>query len=204
VGKQARLRAERRIAELLDSYAAVASEYLPQWFAASRCLNATRITIEVLAQFGVATRAQPTQVLVMNEVMWREVTRRGRLPESEAESLEWMNAFGAYSVGVTGEAADDLPPGYPAHLIAVADGYLIDAAARQFHRPAHEIYTPEVLLTRMTRSTSPWIVEGPNGTVISYQALDDQSYRTVAGFQRSAHNLDAADAIARRVRAKKS
>jgi hypothetical protein len=178
---------------IVDAYVEAASEFLPIAMNSTRCLNGSRVALEV--------HAYPLSVLAMafNAAYITKAREVGRFSESVEELEGWFQECGAHSVGVGyGKQQNDAM--WPGHLVVIARGYLVESSAISMHRPQHNMLLGEVAAF----DTSPdflagkeaLVVEGPGGVLIRYEnRKGDESYKPLAGFQRSAHNLAAAKRI---------
>jgi hypothetical protein len=190
MGRQARLRKRRarlrRAADCIQLYERVAAQVLPQHFSADCCINGTRVALDVLAHFGVEARPVPVRAFAFNKVMYERLTAE---PEPDQAMLDQWIAEGGWSCGIVGDAND----GWPYHLVALAEGYLIDSASGQFYRPQHDICVAPVIALPIQpgfEQGAPMRVVNEVGTVLQYERVDDSTYEDVSGFQRSPWNLD--------------
>ncbi len=208
MGKQARLKQRRALARegLVFLYAEAASEVLPGRFAATRCLNATRITVDVLEALGLPTKPMMVDAIASNEAWWQTALAKGRFPSGPDEAKLWELQYGAWAVGAVTEPLKEGEEGFPGHVVALCGSLLIDAAAGQLRRPERKILTPEVVVCSMQDNFlkgDPTVVRGDAGTVVSYKAHPENDlYRTAPGFQRSPWNREAAAEILLRVKQK--
>jgi hypothetical protein len=121
----------------------------------SACILGTRVLTEALAYFGVSARPTPVRVLATN---------RAGLSAMEAGLPvdQWPDE--AWSVGVDDRHPDhDLAATvsrrrFPGHLVAVADGWLLDPTAEQLNRPARGLWVEGTVGAPVPE---PWSDEAP-------------------------------------------
>jgi len=206
MGKQARLREQKRVLRqaVLAAYVNVASAVLPRYFRPDSCMNATRVCIDVLQMFGIEARPMVVDFAAFNKKWWELMMQTGGMPQSDADSEDWV-AQGGWSLGIGGEETAD---GWPHHLIAMAGNTVIDSAASQASRPAHGIYFPWVVFFDVSNSWhkggEPQHGEAPNGARCIYWAKPaEKSYENEPAFQPCAHaskvTLDIATGIQQRL-----
>lgn len=192
---------------LVAAYARVAGERFPQWFTERRCINATWVCREVMRRYGVADVATVSvSVQIANREALAFMELHGKLPETSEELGAWSQC-GAHLIAVdTSTADDDHGSEYPGHVAVAVQGWLIDAAASQFHRPARGIAMPEVLVIGASggflQGSEPILMETDEGALVRYAVrTDDRAYEAAQGFRRTPGNLFAADEIERLLRA---
>lgn len=187
---------------LLSLYPCVAAPVLATYFRADCCLNATRITMEVMREFGFKCRPQPVMAIAMNAEYYKRVIPHGEV--ATGALLDQWIAEGAYILGTdTRHLPDDAENGrWAGHLTAIVedrDGseYLVDASCGQMRREQHSIFLPDVLIAKIPLP-DPMFWE--QGTVVYYDPVADESYRVTSGFERHSHNLQYARLIAEELR----
>lgn len=202
MGKQKLARDQRRKdrARAIDAFTAVAGQIFAAEYDQRRvgaCLNATRVCIDALAEFGVTMRPAVVHMLVMNKAWSDLMLVHNRWPAGKEESDRWADA-GAWLLAVGqddegGDLADRRP--WPHHIVAVGHGFLIDASAGQANRPHRNIPMPMVLTLPMTEPLPTdgyyhWACE--NGVTVAYReetnVLPDNRPENMSGFQRHALN----------------
>lgn len=197
MGKQARLKKTRNsnIVALLKHYYDLAGPVMDARLSADRCLNATRITIEVCNNFGVSARPMVCHSMVMNEAAMRYAEKHGGFPQTRSEMPE-----DAWVVSAKGPLLWK-PDSFGGHLVAIVGGWLVDAASGQFSRPEKNIVLPPVMVMPTTsgflQGSRPLVFMNDGAkTVVTHRALpDDRSYEGTPGFGDSTHNLEIASAI---------
>lgn len=211
MGKNARRRAARKQVResVIALYAKVASEILPQRFVAKTsgyCINAARVTIDVLARFGVEGKATATACLVMNAVLRKLVEERGGIPRDFPK--EW-EAQGAWGIGVDGRTeADGGTNEYSAHVVVLVDDCMIDASVGQFSRPQREINMPAILVATVPddflRGEEPiFLGKRGDGPAITYWNLpQERGFENASGFRSHENNLQVTDEIIRAMAAR--
>jgi len=182
-------------------YAAAASRVLAERFAATRCLNGTRICLDVMERLHLQCRPCSVVAFARNAYYECVVERLGRLPTA-TEMLDVIEAGGWAVVTdirpMPSDASDNVWPG---HLVAIVEGVLVDSAALQFHRPAKGIFVPDIITfegadRQFRRGRRELTRASVAGTVLSYTARPtDNTYKTGAGYQRSPHNREAVEDI---------
>jgi hypothetical protein len=181
----------RQVPEVLDRIAAAASEIMPQHFSTYRCLNATRVILDVASRLRLPARPLVVQALVFNAAFLKQTKELNRMPNSVAEREQWHADHGAHSLGV-GLGGDPEPDKWHGHLVAIVRGWLVDAASSQMNRPQHGMPMPEVLVydapEKFQRGAESLAVPG-DGSMIYYKAIPhDLSFEKLPGFQRNADN----------------
>jgi hypothetical protein len=197
MGKQARLKKLRidNTAALLGHYANVAGPVMECKLSDTRCLNATRITIEVCKRFEVNARPMVCHAMAINKIAWEYIDKHGEFPDFSKDNYP----AGAWTCGVMGPNPY-ATNGYPHHLVALVQGRIVDAAAIQFNRPEKGISMPSTFIGPTTdaflRGDRAVFYKRADDCVMSYKAMpDDRSYEGTPGFEASGHNLEIADAI---------
>lgn len=195
--------------EVVHAYLDAAAEVYPDRLDPSCCVNGTRIAIEVLKRFDIHAQPLVTEAFIENDI-WHTNWIANPHP-TEEQAQQWVEA-GAYSVGVMPSAPGPKADGYNAHLVAVVHERLIDSSAGQFNRPAKGIVLPATLVTvpfppsffkgetvvYATDERWPGVHVGYHALLPPYDALTE--FRTLPGWQLSAHNLEIADEIVDRMR----
>jgi hypothetical protein len=131
------------------------------------CILAARLAIELLREHGVRAWAEATNTVIFNRAGWE-------LAEREVPHDQWPEH--AWSVGATEDAEGS---GFPGHVWAAADGWLIDLSARQFHRPVRiHVDGGLIVRNRLGEPARPMVLgEGPTMLVIGVGRLSTRSYR---------------------------
>ena len=174
------------------------------------CLFGTRAFLHVCDYYGIPAKALPAWALAVNEAWLTWAASNGgaerllELRRSQADEVTPMPAA-AWSVGID---LQQRVGGYPGHLVAVAEGLLVDTTVIQFSRPDKDIRIPDgPLLTEWT-GHSLWVPVGagtpntPSDGLILYSGhpTGDDSYRRKwDGSQNLARNV--AGRVIRRLRA---
>lgn len=195
-----------RLADLVQLYADQAAPVLSANYGPARCLNGTRVCLDVLRAFGIRTRPVSVDALVMNATFRARLEALGRWP-TEAELDEWV-AAGGWAVGfdVDPHATDATKNVWAGHLIAVAQQQLlVDSAALSMHRPERGIEVPDIFVGAVRK---PFLVgarhavyESGAGGLLSYRArLTDVSWRDQSGFQPHPDNARVVREIVARMR----
>lgn len=188
--------------QILDLFVERAPAVLNDRFQQDRCLNATRIVVEVMKRFSLS--AQPTSVIAtaMNGVYADRVRNMGREP-TKVDVEEWIR-IGGWAVGIDTQAAEDGK--WAGHLVAVVGkDWLVDAASGQFSRPDRNLTVPDVFAgavgPRWLKGKEGANFQGPDGSVLCYRVREgDSSWVKQPGWQASTHNLQAADEIVKSMR----
>lgn len=92
----------------------------------THCIEATKIGLEVLREFGVAARPLPCGIAVAN-------LRAAELMDARVPVADWP--ANAWSVGVDPDVVNGNGVGWDGHLIIAGDCWLCDLAGEQFARP---------------------------------------------------------------------
>lgn len=156
------------------------------------CLNATRIGIDALKEFGVAARPMSVTAQFMNKAWYDFLVENQGGPISKEMSDEWA-ARGGYCIGIDTKAPQQ-PGNFPGHVVILAQHHLIDASALQFSRPQHGIDLPHVLYTPYPPSFEDGketaIVGSDNGAIGFYRARPkDRSFFGALGFRKHSGNV---------------
>lgn len=173
---------------------------------ADRCLNATRVLIDVMHAFKVSAFPVSVKVLAINDVFFTGIRKLGRWPENDEEGRMVM-ANGGYSIGVdTRQTAEDNARGkWAGHLCAIVQDFLVDPSAGQMSRPQHRIVIPEMLVApsskRFLKGKSACIELSleHNARLFYWARADDRSYERVSGFQQHDWNVSLAARIANEI-----
>lgn len=173
---------------------------------AGRCVNASWIVARVLRRLGQPATPMSVEALATNAKTLELLEKHGSLPRTAREGKAWRKA-GAWMVQIdTADASDPNDDGLRGHVVVLSDGWIIDAAASQFHRPQHRIVAPEVLLLRAPDDFAAGGIaaeaKGDQGDAIAYVARpDDVRFTRAPGFTAHNLNLASADYIEQAVRA---
>jgi len=181
----------RELGPIIKLFVEVAAPIFRERFRADSCINATRVTVEVLRAFGV--RAEPCSVLFVaaNGAYVRRLSERGSLPDKETLD-RWIAEDGAWALGVDTTSTRDGK--FAGHLVAIAQDFLIDASARQFSRPERSLVVPDIFVgetnPRFRKGKGSIVFAGSDGEVLTYTVRkpDDGSWRTAPGWQLSEGN----------------
>lgn len=193
-----------RAAQIIHGFAEHATPVLAERCTPTRCLNATRVCIDVMRAFGIKARPVSVQAIVMNGIFRARFEALGRWP-TEAEMDAWV-AEGGWAIGVDTKGTDEASNAWGGHLVAVVQQrWLVDAAAIQMRRPERGILIPDIFTGEVQR---PFLVgrgsaafESGSGAVLNYRArLDDESWKAMSGFQPHEFNTEMAREIAGRIR----
>ncbi len=194
----------KRPGPIIKLFTEVAPEILRAEFRADSCINATRVTIEVLKCFGVSAKPMSVRFVAMNAIYHARFSKmnplsatRVQLPD-EATMQQWV-AEGGWALGI--DIWNDAEPGkWAGHLVALAQDHLIDASARQFNRPEKKIVLPDIFVgpitPRFLKGKGPMIgTDDTNGAFCWYFARpEDESFKHTPGWS-SLGNAHAANAI---------
>ena len=188
------------LSPIVRLYAEEAPAVLNERFTATRCLNATFITCEVLGRFGMRTEPASVITIACNHAFYDQSRRLGRLPRV-AELQD-----GAWALGVDERAEDD-DRDWNGHLVTLVKGSLVDASACGMRREARGIFAPDLAVFDTTpaflrgrESLTFLLAEG--GRIVYRIRRGDRSWVDFPGMQPSVHNLEAAGEIADRMRAR--
>lgn len=135
---------------------------------ASCCILATRIAIEALAAAGVKAWAVPTEVVVFNRAGLDMLD--ARIPVEEWPRHAWSIGVGRFSPGT----------GWPGHLWAGTDEWMIDLSARQFHRPGLIRVESSIVVQAGAR----W-VDLPHGGAMRIDYTADKSFKQAPDWQKN-------------------
>lgn len=179
----------------IRQFVEVATPILAREYTSERCLNATRICIDVMQHFHVRAVPLSVKASAFNRAFVERVNLLGRLP-TQSEFATWP--ADAWSVGIDTRQRT-LGDGYPGHVVAIVQEWLVDASAIQFSRPAKGMDVPDIFVggttPRFLKGKDP-LMFGESGTVLRYEArLEDKGYLVASGFQRSAWNVEVAKEI---------
>ncbi len=181
-----------------------ATPVLARGFMATRCVNATRICLDVMHAFNVRAIPMSVQAIAMNKIYRTKLDKLGRFPTSD-ELKAWLDE-GAWALGVDiRDAATDADKNaWGGHLVAIVQDWLVDAAAIQLSRPQHGIELPDIFVgetsRRFLKGKAPVRFANDAGAMLYYTArLDDESWKTLPGFERHPYNAEASQEIAGRM-----
>jgi hypothetical protein len=190
----------KREERVLLAFCKAAAAILPRTMEKTRCLNASRVTIETLKEFGISSLPVSVKAMYMNKVWYDLVHANEGFPHDEAERDEWI-AKGGWCMAIDTKSRNS--ECYPGHVIVAVPTHtlLIDAAASQFSRPNHGVKVPEVLMIPIS---SPARMRGfltgreqaafsdDDGSAWAFYTArpDDRGYETAVGFQPHDGNLE--------------
>lgn len=184
---------------MIQLYVSVATPIFRKRYMASRCLNTTRVCLEVMRAFNVRCAPLSVHTMVMNKIYADNIRALGRWPEP-SELDAWI-ADGAWALGIDTRKGSMTEDDWAGHLVAVVQDFLVDSAALQFSRPLKSIEIPDIFVGPVTprfmkgKESLPFV--DSRGAQLSYHArLDDESYKTASGFMSHKNNLEVATEIA--------
>ncbi len=171
-------------------------------FTKTRCVNATRVCLDVMRRFNV--RAEPLSVncWAMNREFAVRVNRLGRLPE-RGEVETWPAE--AWSVGIDTHSPAYDDSHWAGHLVAIVQKeWLVDSASIQLSRPQKNIPLPDIFVgwveRKFQKGKRPVNFYHDSGAILSYQArVDDLSYQDQPGFSPSPWNREVTEEIIARM-----
>lgn len=177
----------------IRAYMMVVNEFYDEIFSPDRCINVTRITIDVLKHFGIQAKPLSVHFWAFNQKWYDRVQAGIPEPKTEEELQAWV-AEGASSLGIDTKAKN--PDKYPGHVVTIAQERLIDAACGQFNRPEYDVHIPGILVSDLR----PGFLAGKSGitlvgeeqgvrTYVMYKARpDDREFIKAEGFKRHMDN----------------
>jgi hypothetical protein len=158
----------------------------------NHCILASRVAVEVGRYFGIPITERSTRCLVANARAWELLNQQ--IPVSE-----WPDD--AWSVGVDPDDDRNRGTGYPGHVIAESEHYLIDLSAAQFSRPKRGLEFGPMFLPRPEMDTEYWTyADSENGTVIVYSPQADRRYRNAPDWREETNWKPEAAALIRLIR----
>lgn len=182
----------------------VATPILARDFLETRCVNATRICLDVMRAFNVRAYPLSVQAVALNRAYRTKLAELGRMP-TDNELPAWV-AEGAWAIGVDvrGSATDTSANAWGGHLIAVVQDWIVDSAAIQISRPSKGIDIPDIFVgatsRRFLKGKGSVGFESDGGAVLTYTPRpEDESWKDLPGFQPHPYNADAAREIANRM-----
>lgn len=187
---------------LIDMFGLVAPEIMDKYLSKTRCVNATRITIEVFRKFNVPGRPLVTKAIAVNRAFTEKLAEEGLPPNGPGEAQRWFQENGSHSIGVGYRSpGEEVEGGYNGHLIAVVQGLVVDASAGQFSRPEHDMKFPDILVINNT--TEDFLKGRENlgllmddGSLISYYPqIGRTDYLDLPGYQLHGDNRRIATEI---------
>lgn len=174
---------------------------LKEHLTATRCLNATRVLLDVMRSFNVRAEPLSVRAMAMNAIYMQKLDEIGRMP-LESELNDWI-AEGAWALGTDTrpESSDESKNQWAGHLVALVQDFLVDAAAVQMSRPAKGIEIPDVFVAPVTpgflKGKKPIVSVSDEGAQLFYWSrLGDRSWEKLSGFQRHGMNVELAEEIA--------
>jgi len=159
-----------------------AAKYLQGTLAPERCVNSTRVLIEVLTHFGFRASGVAVDMLCGNPAYFAAFRQLGRLPRSG-------ELPGAYSV-TTDYASPDTSIG---HVVTLVGRTLaVDLASDQFSRRDHDIVLPPSVhftVPRQWRKGGEYYCMDVGGLLVAYQARpQDRRFEKLEGYQLDMRN----------------
>ncbi len=189
------------ISPLVRWWNLVAPEILARHMISSRCVNATRVCVEVLSAFGMRDLLPVSVRVAAMNPKYAGLAQEHGWPDEE--KLKTWVADGAWAVGVDEDAShlDVADNTWPGHLVLLVQGKtLVDSALGQFSRPEKDLPLPEVfagaLDLRHWLQTGSAAYELDGGALVFYQLrAEDHSFAGLPGFQPHEENLWVAGLI---------
>lgn len=164
-----RLREAARHVRLLNVYTEQAYPLLREWMRADGCIAATRVTLDVMAYFGLIGAPLVVQTDVFNPPFAKLAERLGRFPtpdEVMAQDDTWVVSIGFPRDEQPDSILGHLEGRWHGHLVALFPVgqvfVMVDASLRQAERPAKQIALPDIL----TLTVSPEFVAGEDGHMV--------------------------------------
>lgn len=169
-------------------------------FAQDRCINATRVTIDVLRKFHIKAKPLSVECTAVNGKCAELLIKYGHLPQTDEETEQWWGQ-GAFVFKIdTGPAR---PGHWNGHVVTIANGHIIDAAVGQFNRPDKSLLIPESILVAPLRPgffAGKSMILGADHTdarLIYTPRPDDKSFIKASGFERHEGNVRVTEEIVR-------
>lgn len=190
----------------LRAFVDVAAPIFRAEMTTTRCLNASRVLIDVMHAFKVSAKPVSVQALAINQSFLEGMRKFGHFPQNEEEKNALI-AAGGWAIGLDTKASPDdaVNNRWAGHLCVVVQDFLVDPGAIQLHRPEHRIRVPDILVTPITKrflkgkGESIEVDLGDNARMFYWARNDDRSYEDVSGYQQSPHNINTAGRIANEI-----
>jgi len=188
---------------MIRLFVQAAAPIMRERFTDNRCLNSTRVCLEVMSAFNVRCKPASVQALATNKIWVDKVNQIGRLPTGD-EMQAWI-AEGAWSLAIDTDEKSSDPENnaWAGHLVAIVQDHLVDCSSLQMNRPHKSIALPEIFVGATTSKflkgkDSLVFVSGVDGSFLSYRMRtdDDGIWWDLPGFAPSDHNLEVAADIA--------
>ncbi len=189
------------VPRIIARFVEVAPAILRAHFRKDSCLNASRVTIEALAAFGIRATAMSVDILCFNKAFDAQTKRLGRIPHVGKDTLD----EGAWAMGIDRNDAstDAANNAWCGHLVVIAQDFLIDASARQFDRPEKNIRIPDIIIAPVSRrfmkgkGNVALVTDDDSAEIIFFPFPEDQRHMDLMprGFSRHANNLEVAKEI---------
>ena len=157
------------------------------------CLETSRCLRVVLRHYGFDPRPCSVFIHVHNSVTTGVLVSNAALPDAELVKLinkSWDN--GGWSVGTAAQRTVANPMidrpngGYNGHLILEVQDVLVDAAIRQYDRPEHNIFMPDILVTPIPAGFAEGVPakQMVNGCLVVQHRTGDQQFRRMPGWSK--------------------
>jgi len=187
---------------MIRLYVKVATPIMRERFTDNRCLNATRVCLEVMSALNVRCKPVSVNALAWNKTWADQVDRAGRLPTDE-ELPRWV-ADGGWSLAIDTreESNDPENNAWAGHLVAIVQDHLVDSAAIQMSRPLKSMPMPDIFVGLATpkflKGKESLVFASDTGSFLSYRLRsdDDGVWWDLPGFEPSVHNMEVAAEIA--------
>jgi hypothetical protein len=149
------------------------------------CIDAARLLVQ--CSKAMKFRAEPVSVCA--RVLNPEMSKHGRMPESDGEAVEWRDEgcwaviLGALHVPASG------PDMWPGHLVVRANGNaLLDPSVTQANRPGTGVDVHPVMFVcddaSFWNGESAAVVECNGCTIIYTVHKEDKSWQNATGWHR--------------------
>ncbi len=178
---------DERPNHIIRAYVDKAPVVFDRYFRKDRCINATRVLIDVMDHFKIKARPLSVFCAVHNKILVDYMKKYGH--NMSEEQLDEAYDNGAWGVRIETEGTIKAG-GWPGHLVAIVqDRWLVDSAAGQMSRPHKGINLPPIMVAPATRrfqkGSEGCTMHNSEGAVLFYNARpDDESYAAGAGWQR--------------------
>ncbi len=187
---------------MIRLFVKVATPIMREHFTDNRCLNATRVCLEVMSAFNVRCKPVPVNALAWNKIWADQVDLAGRLPTDE-EVSRWV-AEGGWSLAIDTrkESNDSENNAWAGHLVAIVQDHLVDSAAIQMSRPQKGMPMPDIFVgfatPKFLKGKESLVFASNEGSFLSYamRTDDDGVWWDLPGFEPSEPNMEVAAEIA--------
>lgn len=188
-----------RLSALLSHIEPVARREILKDFMPDCCIATAAILRRVFRHFGFDARPVVCSVIIRNR-KFVDAIKAGHLPpDNRRDLVAWMEAHGAYSLGIVPESATNAER-FGGHVLVLVQDVVVDASLGFASRPDHDIIVPDFIVftaQEMFLDRKAELVGrvGAEGAEFTYRRIVDNSFRSAPDWTNERRARRAVNAI---------